>query len=160
MFCKQKFHVLVRELALSEIKEALEKKDDDAEVAAHMLQLVRAAFGPSRPTTGAGAGGSPTTNPRPSQPDPSIPPAPSRSGHGSPSGPHAGPSGDSCPSPGPPTEVPRFRERLLPLKAAAVELISIEELRAALDSRGVNCEHYFTPSRERSSWNCSSARHA
>jgi hypothetical protein len=127
-----------------EIQAAPQKKDDDAEEAAHMLQLARTAFGPSRPTTGAAAGGSPTTNPRPSQPDPSIPPLPPRSGHASPSGPRAGPSGDSSPSPGPPTEVPRFRKRRLPLKPAAVELMSIEELCAALDSRGVNREQCFT----------------
>jgi len=119
---------------------APEKKRDDLDEDAHLLQLARTAFGASRPGTGAPS--SSPRPPRPSQPDPSIPPPPPRHLLGSPPGSRPGTSEGS--PPGPPSEMPRFRKRRLPLKPAAVELMSVEGLAAALDSRGVNREDCFT----------------
>lgn len=120
---------------------APEKKRDDLDEDAHLLQLARTAFGASRPGTGAPS--SSPRPPRPSQPDPSIPPPPPRHLLGSPPGSRPGTSSEGSP-PGPPSEMPRFRKRRLPLKPAAVELMSVEGLAAALDSRGVNREDCFT----------------
>jgi len=77
---------------------------------------------------------------RPAQPDPAIPAPPPRGAA------QLGFSGGPAGAPGPPSpdKMPTFRKRRLPLKRSAVALMSIEELCAALDSRGINREDCFT----------------